>query len=119
MAPTIILKDGNPVLIIGTPGGPRIPAAMVEVILAVLEFDVPLNEALDLPRFFPAGTYLVYETRIPQETMDALAAKGWKPYPNEPLSNYFGGVQAIHFPKNSPQMVGSSDPRRDGAADGY
>lgn len=62
MAPTIILKNGEPVLVIGTPGGPRIPAAMVEVILAVLEFGVPLNEALDLPRFFPAGTNLVYET---------------------------------------------------------
>jgi len=119
MAPTIILKDGKPVLVIGTPGGARIPAAMVEVILAVLEFGVPLNEALDLPRFFPAGTYLVYETRLAQETIDALAAKGWRPYPNDPLSNYFGGVQAIHFPKRGPRLLGSSDPRRDGAADGY
>lgn len=120
MAPTIILKDGQPVLVIGSPGGPRIPAALVEVILAVLEFNVPLDEALNLPRFFPAGTNLVYETRIPQTTIDALAAKGWKPYPNEPLSNYFGGVQAIFFPENgTSRMVGSSDPRRDGAADGY
>ncbi|MBK6765844.1 MAG: gamma-glutamyltransferase [bacterium] len=120
MAPTFVLKDGLPVLVIGSPGGPRIPAALVEVLLAVLEFDLPLNEALNLPRFFPAGTNLVYETRIPQATIDVLAAKGWKPYPNEPLSNYFGGVQAIHFPDNgATRMVGSSDPRRDGAADGY
>lgn len=119
MAPTIVLKDHKPVLVIGTPGGPRIPAAMVEVVLAVLEFDVPLHDALDLPRFFPAGTYLVYETRLPQATVDTLAAKGWKPYPNEPLSNYFGGVQAIHFSENGQRLVGSSDPRRDGAADGY
>ncbi len=119
MAPTIILKNGEPVLVIGSPGGPRIPAAMVEVILAVLEFGVPLNEALDLPRFFPAGTNLVYETRLPQETLAALAAKGWKPYATEPISNYFGGVQAIHFPESGPHMIGSSDPRRDGAADGY
>lgn len=120
MAPTIVLKDGLPVLVFGTPGGTRIPAALVEVMLAVLEFGVPLNEALDLPRFFPAATYMVYETRLPQETLDALAVKGWKIYPNEPLSNYFGGVQAIHFPETgTPRMVGSSDPRRDGAADGY
>jgi poly-gamma-glutamate system protein len=109
MAPTIVLKDHKPVLVIGTPGGPRIPAAMVEVVLAVLEFDVPLHDALDLPRFFPAGTYLVYETRLPQATVDTLAAKGWKPYPNEPLSNYFGGVQAIHFSENGQRLVGSSD----------
>jgi len=119
MAPTIILKNGEPVLVIGSPGGPRIPAALVEVILAVLEFGMPLNEALDLPRFFPAGVNLVYETRLPQATLDSLAAKGWKPYATEPISNYFGGVQAIHFPESGPHMTGSSDPRRDGAADGY
>lgn len=120
MAPTIILRDGEPVMVIGTPGGARIPAALVQVILAVLEFDLPLNEALDLPRFFPAGMTLVYEPRLPQSTLDALALKGWKLYPDAPISNYFGGVQAIHFPKNSQvRMVGSSDPRRDGAADGY
>lgn len=119
MAPTMILKNGKPVMVIGSPGGPRIPAALVEVILAVLEFDIPLNEALNLPRFFPAGTTLVYETRIPKETLDSLIAIGWKLYPNEPLSNYFGGVQAIHFPENGPRLIGSSDPRRDGSADGY
>lgn len=119
MAPTIILKDGEPFLIIGSPGGTRIPAALAQVILAVIEFDVPLNEALDLPRFFPAGVNLVYEPRLPNETLDALAAKGWKPYPTEPISNYFGGVQAIHFPMTGSKMIGSSDPRRDGAADGY
>ncbi len=118
MAPTIVLKDGQPVLVFGTPGGPRIPAALVEVLLAVLEFDVPLNEALDLPRFFPAGVNLVHESRLPQSTLDALAARGWKPYADAPISNYFGGVQAIHFLGGS-RMTGSSDPRRDGAAAGH
>lgn len=118
MAPTMVFKNGKPVLLIGTPGGPRIPAALVQVILAVLEFELPLNEALDLPRFFPAGVNLVYETRLPQSTLDSLASKGWKPYATEPISNYFGGVQAVHFPPTDATMIGSSDPRRDGAADG-
>ncbi|MCB9366943.1 MAG: gamma-glutamyltransferase [Calditrichaeota bacterium] len=120
MAPTIILKDGAPVMLIGTPGGSRIPAALAQVILAVLEFDLPLDEALNLPRFFPAGLNLVYETRLPDETLEALAAKGWKPYADAPISNYFGGVQAIHFRDAvEGRITGSSDPRRDGAAIGY
>jgi len=119
MAPTIVLKDKKPVLVFGTPGGPRIPAALVQVLLAVLEFDVPLDEALNLPRFFPAGVNLVHETRLPQVTLGALAAKGWKPYADAPISNYFGGVQAIHFPATGSHLVGASDPRRDGAAAGH
>lgn len=118
MAPTMVFKNGKPVLALGSPGGPRIPAALVEVLLAVLEFDVPLDEAQNLPRFFPAGQNLVVETRLPEATLEALKAKGWRIAPNEHLSNYFGGVQAIQFDEGG-ALVGCSDPRRDGAADGY
>jgi gamma-glutamyltranspeptidase / glutathione hydrolase len=119
MAATIVRKDGKPILVIGSPGGPRIVPALAEVMIALLDFGKPLNEALDAPRFFPVGRTLVVETRIPKTTLDDLGKKGWKIYLNGAANNYFGGVNAIQIDPSTHQMTGCSDPRRDGAPAGY
>jgi gamma-glutamyltranspeptidase/glutathione hydrolase len=118
MAATIVRKDGKPVLVIGSPGGPRIAPVIAQVLIDVLDFGMPLNEALDAPRFFPVGKTLVVENRIPKATLDALAAKGWKIYPNGTANSYFGGVHAIEF-NHDGTLTGAADPRRDGAPAGY
>ena len=51
MVPTIVLKDGKPVLVIGTPGGARIITTVLEILVAVIDHQVPLKEAVDAPRF--------------------------------------------------------------------
>ena len=119
MAATIVRKDGKPLLVIGTPGGPRIAPALAQVLIDVLDFGLPLHEALNAPRFFPAGKTLVVETRIPQSTLDALAAKGWKPYPLGSVNNYFGGVHAIEYDSAARVWIGAADPRRDGVPAGF
>lgn len=120
MAATIVRKDGRPVLVIGTPGGPRIAPTLAQVLIDVLDFGLPLHEALNAPRFFPAGKKtLVVETRIPQSTLDALSAKGWKPYPLGSVNNYFGGVNAIEYDSAARVWIGAADPRRDGVPAGF
>jgi len=119
MAPTIVLKNGQPVLVIGSPGGTRIAPVLAHVIIAVLDFGLPLDVALNAPRFFPVRDMLVYETRIPQATLDNLAARGWKLYPYGSVNNYFGGVHAIQMDPVSQTLRGAADPRRDGAPSGY
>ncbi|MBI5463666.1 MAG: gamma-glutamyltransferase [Ignavibacteriales bacterium] len=119
MAATIVRKNGKPVLVIGSPGGPRIAPAIAQVLIALLDFGKPLNEALDAPRFFPAGKTLVAETRIPKTMLDALSKKGWRIYLNGAANNYFGGVNAIQIDSETHQLIGGSDPRRDGAPAGY
>jgi len=118
MAPTIVRKDGKPVLVIGSPGGARIAPTLAQVLIDVLDFEMPLNEAMNAPRFFPAGKTLVVESRVPQTTLDALAAKGWKIYPYGTINSFFGGVHAIQFDPTSHSLIGAADPRRDGAAAG-
>ena len=117
MSPVIVLKDGKPWLVAGTPGGPRIPATMVELLVALIDFNMPLNEAMDAPRYFPNGKRLEYEPRIPSATLDNLKKKGWKLSERGSMDNYFGGAQAIQFMPDG-SKVGVGDPRRDGAAAG-
>jgi gamma-glutamyltranspeptidase/glutathione hydrolase len=50
MSPTIVTKDGKPVLILGTPGGSRIVTAVLQTILNVIDFRMDVQEAVDAPR---------------------------------------------------------------------
>jgi gamma-glutamyltranspeptidase / glutathione hydrolase len=51
MSPTIVLRDGQPLLVLGTPGGSRIITAVVEAFLNVVEYGMDIQEAVDAPRF--------------------------------------------------------------------
>src|SRR5260370_22717460 len=50
MTPTLVLKDGKPVLIVGTPGGSRIITTVLEIIVNVIDHGMALQEAVDAPR---------------------------------------------------------------------
>jgi gamma-glutamyltranspeptidase / glutathione hydrolase len=50
MSPTIVTKDGKPVLILGTPGGSRIITAVLQTIVNVVDFQMDIQEAVDAPR---------------------------------------------------------------------
>ena len=50
MSPTIVLKDGKPVLVVGTPGGSRIITTVLEIIVNVIDHGMTLQEAVDAPR---------------------------------------------------------------------
>jgi gamma-glutamyltranspeptidase/glutathione hydrolase len=50
MTPTIITRDGKPVLILGTPGGSRIITTVLQTILNVVDFQMNIQEAVDAPR---------------------------------------------------------------------
>jgi gamma-glutamyltranspeptidase/glutathione hydrolase len=50
MTPTIITMDGKPLLILGTPGGSRIITTVLQIILNVVDFQMNIQEAVDVPR---------------------------------------------------------------------
>lgn len=51
MTPTIILKDSKPFLVIGSPGGGKIITAVLQSIINIIDFDMSVKDAVDLPRF--------------------------------------------------------------------
>ncbi|HXX25507.1 MAG TPA: gamma-glutamyltransferase [Pseudolabrys sp.] len=78
MTPTIVLKDGKPVLITGSPGGSRIITAVLQIIVNALDLHMPIAQAVGAPRLHnqwqPDQTFA--EPGFDAATLDALKARG-------------------------------------------
>ena len=78
MTPTIILQGDRPELIVGGAGGPRIISAVLQTILNVLDFQMPVKEAVEAPRIHHQWIpdELNVEDRLPPETKKSLERRG-------------------------------------------
>ena len=127
MTPTIVSKDGKLVMVVGTPGGSRIPTAVLQVMINVLDHKMTLQEAVDAPRihhqWMPDITY--YERNaLSADTLALLAGKGHKleeiEYSNHIAAILVGAPSIGGKPLGKNKLYGSIDPRLNlGAAQGY
>ena len=78
MTPTIILQGDRPELIVGGAGGPRIISAVLQTILNLLDFQMPIKEAVEAPRIHHQWIpdELNVEDRLPPETKKSLERRG-------------------------------------------
>jgi gamma-glutamyltranspeptidase/glutathione hydrolase len=78
MSPTIVLKDGKPFLVTGSPGGSRIITAVLQVILNVIDRKLPIGSAVNAPRLHHQWVpdELLVERGFSPDMMRALAARG-------------------------------------------
>jgi gamma-glutamyltranspeptidase/glutathione hydrolase len=127
MAPTIVSRDGKPLLVLGTPGGSRIPTAMVLTIVNVIDYGMNLQAAVNAPRFhqqwLPDLTNLEDGTLTP-EVHDKLVTMGHKfgkPQEANHLAAIIVGAPAVGGkPVRRNRFYGAIDPRRNtGLAAGY
>jgi gamma-glutamyltranspeptidase/glutathione hydrolase len=111
MTPTIVLKDGKPVLVTGSPGGSRIISAVLQVVVNVLDYKMDVAAAVAAPRLH--HQWLPDEVRIERgfsdETLAELKAKGH--HIVEPLEQT--SANSIAVTPNGP--LGAPDPRTRGA----
>jgi gamma-glutamyltranspeptidase / glutathione hydrolase len=113
MAPTAVLRDGTPELVLGSAGSNRIRSAILQTILAVVDRGLSAGEAVRAPRIhFEDG--VVYAE--PGVDVDALEAGGHGIARFRALNLFFGGVQAVERDPASGALSGGGDPRRGGAA---
>jgi len=122
MSPTIVEKDGEPFMILGTPGGNRIFTAMVQIISNVIDFGMSMDEAIESPRmhcYTSAGKAksILCESRFPSITIKTLRFLGNEVDVKGVYDLYFGGAQGILIKDG--KMYGGGDSRRDGVAVGY
>ncbi len=81
MTPTIVLKDGKPVLVVGTPGGARIITTVLEIIVNVIDHGMRLQEAVDAPRIhhqWLPDTIAAEQFALSADTIKALTRMGYK-----------------------------------------
>jgi gamma-glutamyltranspeptidase/glutathione hydrolase len=118
MTPTIVLKNGKPFLVLGSPGGSTIITSVLQVILNVVDFDMNIQEAVDSPRihhqWYPDQIF--FERRgLPRDVIENLERRGHKLVERV---GYQGEVQAILIDENGVKY-GAVDPRGYGLAMGY
>jgi gamma-glutamyltranspeptidase/glutathione hydrolase len=122
MTPTIVEQDGRPVLVLGSPGGPRIITAVLETVTNILDFGMTPQDAVAAPRFhhqwLPDTLY--YERGgFPAATIAGLAERGYHLAEQSP----WGAVELIAIGANGGpggRLLGVNDPRRPaGSAIGY
>ena len=111
MSPTIVLKDGKPVLVTGTPGGSRIISAVLQIVVNVLDYRMDVAAAVAAPRVH--HQWMPDEVRVergfPEETLAALKAKGHEVI--EPL----GQTSANSIAVTPNGLLGAPDPRTRGS----
>jgi gamma-glutamyltranspeptidase / glutathione hydrolase len=123
LTPTLILKDGQPFMILSTPGGDNQDQALLQVLLNVIEFGMNPQEAVEAPRFdtqhyvssfdnheFLAGV-LNLEARFPAEVLGQLVSRGHK----IKIQSAWGTGSAptvIMYDVKSGVISGGADPRR-------
>jgi len=111
MSPTIVLKDGRPVLVTGTPGGSRIISAVLQIVVDIIDYRMDVAAAVAAPRLHHQWMPDVVrvEPGFPAEVLDALKAKGHEVV--EPL----GQTSANSIAVSPGGLLGAPDPRTRGA----
>jgi gamma-glutamyltranspeptidase/glutathione hydrolase len=119
ISPTIIIKGRKPFAAIGTPGAARILTTMPLLISNLVDYRMGIQEAIEMPRFFPSDKDLAFEPRLSQDTVVSLEKMGYTLKKLEPFDLFFGGAQGIIIDTKTKRRIGGADPRRDGAVAGY
>ncbi len=110
MAPTIVMKDGKPELVIGSPGGSRIIGYVATAIIAHLDWGLNVQAAISLPHLVNRfGTYDVEEGTAATDLTKSLEDLGYK-------VNARALTSGLHAIAIGSDLQGGADPRREGIA---
>ncbi|MBQ9420509.1 MAG: gamma-glutamyltransferase [Lachnospiraceae bacterium] len=114
MSPTIVLRDGKPYAVLGSPGGERIINTVVQVISKLVDHGMSVEEAVASPRMTEnTSDRIVYEGRMDPVEIRKAESLG---HCTEKVLDFdvkMGGVQAVVYGEDG-TIRGSADPRRDG-----
>lgn len=118
ISPTLVLDpQGRSFMTLGSPGATRIFPTVAQVISNVIDFGMPIQEAILAPRVFQmASGALNLEGRYSINTYEALKKLGHTVTVRGDWDAYFGGVHAVLYDYTVGILHGGADPRRDGQA---
>src|SRR5438128_702347 len=111
MAPSIVMRDGEVELVLGSAGSNRIRSALLQTIVGVVDHALPADAAVQAPRVHFEDGVLYVEPGIDERALESIDAQIVR---FGALNLFFGGVQAVL--RAGEQMTGAGDPRRGGVA---
>jgi gamma-glutamyltranspeptidase/glutathione hydrolase len=119
MTPTIVLKNGKLFLVLGSPGGPTIITTVANILMGVVDYGLNIQQAVNAPRFhnqwMPDETMLE-NSGISPDTIGILEHMGHKIHNKH---GYWGDAECIAIDEKTGELLGASDGRNYGKADGY
>jgi gamma-glutamyltranspeptidase/glutathione hydrolase len=117
MSPTLVLKDGKPIIALGAAGGPKIISQVVLELVSLLDLGMSPAEALAQPRIHHqwSPAQLMIEKTLPERLQVGLARRGHKLKKLPPM----GVSQIVARSPDGKGFVGDADPRAGGKAMGW
>lgn len=114
MAPTILLRDRRPILVLGASGATKIVTALAQVIVNIVDFGMSPQAAVSAPRFDCQGGPIRCHVRIPAAVCEAVGRR----HPIERLPAAYGGLGLAHAIAIGPDgaLRGGVDPGSSGMA---
>lgn len=119
MSPTIVLKNGEPIIAVGAAGGPKIVSQVVFHLVNMLDLGMSPAESMSLPRVhhqWSPNTLLVEES-LPAEIKTSLAGRGHRLGEMTPAG--VGASQIVARSPDRKKFLGAADPRVSGKAAGW
>lgn len=114
MAPTIVLKDNKPEIVLGSGGSNRIRTAILQVISNIVDFKMHVNEAVNSPRVHWENNVFNIEPGFSEEAIKAILDDNNQLVLWKKKNMFFGGVHTVM--ENSEGIIeGAGDRRRNGA----
>ena len=127
-SPVVVLKDGKLAFVFGTPGGETIGQTQFQMLVNLIDFQLPVQQAIEAPRFslnadpnfYRPGSAITVsiESRMPAATIEALKAMGHT-LRVQPGWGSIGHMQTIKIDPATGAITAGGDPRRTGYAMGY
>ena len=117
MSPTIVLQDGQPEIVLGSGGSKRIRTAILQVISNLIDFEMPVAQAVESPRVhFENGIFHLEPGFNPEKVANATLPHGSEMVLWNQKNMFFGGVNTVITNLNG-LTTGAGDPRRQGVVE--
>jgi gamma-glutamyltranspeptidase / glutathione hydrolase len=116
LVPAFLMREGQPLMAFGVMGADNQAQAHAQVVANVVDFDMNVQEAGEVPRVRHFDDGLAVESGIPESVCAALRARGHVLHDGRGL---MGGYQAVRINPDTGVLQGGSDPRKDGMAAGW
>ncbi len=117
--PAMILKEGRPVILLGSPGADGQTQTNIQLAVDLIDFDADAQQANEAPRWRsnPDGSLMI-ENRFPALTIAGLKARGHDLHVLPPYATIMGSSQAIVIDRDNGVLQAGADPRRQAYAIG-